>query len=1094
MRFRFLSRGKIVVWLTAVMFTAAGSLAETDAERTARFEAESKAFDREIRPVEKSGCKEYWSSDNRRSIERVINACTKALQRTNWTTRQRGYVFHVRGAASAVGDKLPEALADLDQAITLNPGYAPSYLKRGYVHYRLGRPALSHADFQKAVELGSKRAEYPFKRSRDACPSLKWEGKTCVTSDQPRPSAPSSTVSAAPTLPPALAPASASSANSTQPAAQEKPGWFSWLWGSKKPAVEQSPPPQSSVAAASPPAAQSTLPAAPAPSASFLSDLKARDFNLPPMSEEERIRLKKSVYWYPDRPAPGTSEKDLRACHRGEKLEAIAACTRLIDSKAYQGRELAAIYAWRSDGHAGTQRFDLAMKDAEEAKRIDPESAVAAGSHELADRWMKNVARFEAAMTVDLNEDPHNVEALVHRAIWREMKGDHNAALADVSILIRLDPKKASRYAWRCELQWRLGRYPEAVADCSKALELDPKDRGPYGVRGLASIMTAKSTLELAAASEDINIALALPQIEKAVKIAMIDFRAWAWSDFGNSNAAIRDYRSILRLDAENKNALDMLKRLGGLTTLDPDSDRCTLEPDDGRRIAACTALIAWLQGHDRAAALFQRGRTSPVPVAGEQAVFDTYKQKLKDIDSALDLAPDIIDFHYVRALFSEEVGDDVAARRHYDKLIELAPAIPGMHYKRHMFLLGIGDIDGARADLAAALKLAPASDVYKRQLDEFARNSPAGRLRNVFECTTNTNTRPPERTIQFCSRAINAGQGSTRSRLLRGLAYSRLNEVDKAIADFSEIIRVEPNHVQALELRGLYHAQAKNWASALADFDALAKAAPLSDDAHRKRAMALAALGRNNEAAEAAAKALAINPNNAQAKELQIALAGGSGEGPCWQAADLNAQFTECTKIIGNSSERAERRSAAYAIRGQVHHMRNQPKEAIADFNQAISLNGNLTAYGLRGVVTAQYSLDDKGALADLTKAIEGGINIPRVSLMRGIILRNRGDIAALADFAREIERFPSAGAFGERATTYYALAKYKEAEADLRSALSQTPIAGPLKAQLIAIRGAIAEKKGDPQGARDDYRTALGLDPTNALALQRLKALGSP
>lgn len=334
MRLSFLSRSLALVCLSAIC-SAGNALAGTDAE--------DRAFDREVRPVEKTGCKEYWSSDNARSIERVIKACTRALERTSWSDVQRGYAYHVRGAASAVADKLPEALSDLDQAITINPSYAPSYYERGYVHMRLEHPALSHADFQKSVDLGNKEAEYPLKIARDTCPSLIWEGKTCASAGAPVPPALAAKAPAQPTTGPAIedpprlivadaptttavkingedydlvsyscpasaarplvtppgctstenrerneteylcdkpmlgvfadcfvthAPVGKSKTTSTAAAAvpqaepaspAEKSGWFSWLWGGKKPAAEPAPP-VSSVTAASPPVPKEPTP------------------------------------------------------------------------------------------------------------------------------------------------------------------------------------------------------------------------------------------------------------------------------------------------------------------------------------------------------------------------------------------------------------------------------------------------------------------------------------------------------------------------------------------------------------------------------------------------------------------------------------------------------------------------------------------------------------------------------------------------------------------------------------------------------------------------------------------------------------------
>ena len=290
-----------VVGLAALLPVVA--LAETDAERAARLTAEDKAFGREIRPVERRGCKEYW--EDARTAKRITKACDRVISDPgDLTDRQRGYAYFVRGRTHAEQSNLSEAKADLDQAAALNPNYAPVYYERGYVHSRLEHSALSFADFQKSVDLGNKGAEYALKTTREACPSLTWEGKTCVASATApaattmtsastaqrytcpnRVSAPSScTISVVgdPDLdydcPPGVdlqpacklvgpVPPPSVIAIDAPPAvpAEKKSGWFAWLWGSKtaKPAPAQ---PLATTAEAPPPLPAPTLTtAAPAP-------------------------------------------------------------------------------------------------------------------------------------------------------------------------------------------------------------------------------------------------------------------------------------------------------------------------------------------------------------------------------------------------------------------------------------------------------------------------------------------------------------------------------------------------------------------------------------------------------------------------------------------------------------------------------------------------------------------------------------------------------------------------------------------------------------------------------------------------------------
>ena len=61
----------------------------------------------------------------------------------------------------------------------------------------------------------------------------------------------------------------------------------------------------------------------------------------------------------------------------------------------------------------------------------------------------------------------------------------------------------------------------------------------------------------------------------------------------------------------------------------------------------------------------------------------------------------------------------------------------------------------------------------------------------------------------------------------LRGLAYHRKGDEDRAIADYSALLKLQPNNVGALLDRGDARRNKKDYAGAVADYGAAIKLAP---------------------------------------------------------------------------------------------------------------------------------------------------------------------------------------------------------------------------------------------------------------------------
>jgi len=130
----------------------------------------------------------------------------------------------------------------------------------------------------------------------------------------------------------------------------------------------------------------------------------------------------------------------------------IAACTRLISSGRYNGRDLAIIYtnrgnAWRGD--LDRPIGDYRIRDYDQAIRLDPTNAL----------------------------------AYYYRGYTWGVKGDSERAIADYDQAIRLDPNARS-YSVRCRTHAMAGNLPQALSDCDQAYRLSPNDGYTLASRG----------------------------------------------------------------------------------------------------------------------------------------------------------------------------------------------------------------------------------------------------------------------------------------------------------------------------------------------------------------------------------------------------------------------------------------------------------------------------------------------------------------------------------------------------------------------------------------------------------------------------------
>jgi tetratricopeptide (TPR) repeat protein len=179
---------------------------------------------------------------------------------------------------------------------------------------------------------------------------------------------------------------------------------------------------------------------------------------------------------------------DAKICAKDSGEIAIAACSRVIKSGRYKGRDLARQYLYRGVEQRLKQDYDLALTDFGEAARIDSKYA----------------------------------DAFYNRCVIYNLKGDYDHALADCSQAVKLGPSPnataaaggerlgndrtiSDYYSERGFAYLKKDDYVRAVLDLDNAIRLNPGNARALKNRGLAYQAkgdTARADADLDAAKQ----------------------------------------------------------------------------------------------------------------------------------------------------------------------------------------------------------------------------------------------------------------------------------------------------------------------------------------------------------------------------------------------------------------------------------------------------------------------------------------------------------------------------------------------------------------------------------------------------------------
>ena len=269
---------------------------------------------------------------------------------------------------------------------------------------------------------------------------------------------------------------------------------------------------------------------------------------------------------------------------------------------------------------------------------------------------------------------------------------------------------------------------------------------------------------------------------------------------------------------------------------------------------------------------------------------------------------------------------------------------------------------------------------------------------------------------------------------------------------------------------RGDAESKQSDWKDAIADFTEVLAINPQSSAAYNDRGGARQSKGDLDGAISDYTKALEIDPQMAAAYH---------GRGNIKAAKnDLDGAIADFTKAVRIDPTMA----VAYDSRGNARTAKGDLDGAIADFTQAITIDPNLAgAYSDRGFAR-QANGNFDGAISDYTQALVLKPKTASSYYNRGLARLSQGNSdAAIVDFDRALAFDPKI------AEAYYYRGNAKSATRDLDGAIAdftQAVALSPKIAMAYCNRGLARQAKGDIAGAFTDYTQALAIDPKIAIA----------
>ena len=298
------------------------------------------------------------------------------------------------------------------------------------------------------------------------------------------------------------------------------------------------------------------------------------------------------------------------------------------------------------------------------------------------------------------------------------------------------------------------------------------------------------------------------------------------------------------------------------------------------------------------------------------------------------------------------------------------------------------------------------------------------------------TRSQDPDKVIPACTRLSQDQSDTPHNRAVayydRGNAYKNRTEFDRAIADYGDAIKLDPQYAHAYLNRGHVYAAKGDVPHALADLGRSIQLDPREPVAYANRGIVYRVGKHDDDAAIADfSQAIRLDANDGD-NYYQRGLA----------YAD-KGDFGRAVEDYDTALKLAPDNAGTLVARGTAYRGLKKLEPAIADYDAAIKLNADdADAYHGRGLAYRLQGDFDR-AIADYSAAIKRNPTLLAAYNDRGAAYRLKGEFDhAIADHSQAIQLDPKlAGSYYRRGYAYYLAGTLPQALADLTQANSLDP-----------------------------------------------------
>lgn len=334
----------------------------------------------------------------------------------------------------------------------------------------------------------------------------------------------------------------------------------------------------------------------------------------------------------------------LKSCFDSNLDSKVAACTQVIENTRESPKNRSEAYNARGVFYSNRGEHDTAIRDYDEAIRVDPKTLFAYS-----------------------NRGRSYLE-----------KGDYDQALRDLDEGIKRNPALANPFYWRAKVYENKGNQDRALEDYDKSIQINSNNALAFNNRGL--IYEARN-----------NYDRAINNFDEAIRInptaaVTLNNRGRNYLYRGEYDLAIRDFEKAIVLSSNLVRAhIDLGRALHYKKELN-------------KSIESLNEAVRL--GPDWALAYRYRGDV--------YADKDEIDRAISDYNKALQIIPDFTQVYEARAIAFYLKGDYDNSIRDLDKAVSLDPTSSTAFNTRGFVYRQKGEFDRAITDLNEALRLTP--------------------------------------------------------------------------------------------------------------------------------------------------------------------------------------------------------------------------------------------------------------------------------------------------------------------------------------------------------------------------------------------------